>query len=106
MRHMRRVEIAHPLAAEVEHLAVGQRARRPVGQVVERDHAAERAVGHLRLRGGGQPLVHRAALVGFDMAEARSSAAARAAGCGATASATSGNIRRVAAVEQQRLVGA
>jgi len=54
---------------EVDRLAVGERPRQPVGEVVERHHAAQRAV---RDRGGRrrrEPVVHRAALVGLDMAE-------------------------------------
>jgi hypothetical protein len=39
------VEVPYPLAAELEYLAVGQRSRRPVAEVVEGDLAPERAVG-------------------------------------------------------------
>ena len=45
--------LAHPLAAEVDDLAVGQRAGRAVAHVVERDVAPERAEGHLGL--GARP---------------------------------------------------
>ena len=69
VRDMRRVEVADPLAAEVDHLAVLQHARRAVGHVVERHHAAGLPVRHLRLRRDREPLVHRAALVGLVVAE-------------------------------------
>ena len=63
------VDPAHPLAAQVDHLAVGQRARRAVGLVVERDQHADVAVHDLGLRRDAEPLVHGAALVGLEVAE-------------------------------------
>ena len=70
VRRMRRVDVAHALAAaEVDHLAVGEHARRAVGHVVERHQAAGLAVRDLRLRRDRQPLVHRAAFVGLVVAE-------------------------------------
>ena len=69
MRHMRRVDPAHALAAEIEHLAVGENAWRPVGEIVERDHAGDGAMHYLRVGCGGEPVIHRAALVGLHMAK-------------------------------------
>ena len=51
------------------HLALRERAGRPVAQVVQRHVAAERAVGHLAAGRRREPHVHRAALVGLDVAE-------------------------------------
>jgi PAS domain S-box-containing protein len=69
MGNMRGVEIAYALAAEVQHLSICKRARWPVGQIVQRHHAGDHAMGDLRFRGHGQPLIHRTAFIGFDMAE-------------------------------------
>ena len=69
VRGMRRIDEAHPLAADVDHLAVGEDAGRPVGEVIQGDEAAGGAVGRRRLRGGGEPFVHGAALVGLEMPE-------------------------------------
>ena len=63
-------EVAEALPAEVEHVAVGEGPRRPVGEVVHRHHAAEGAEGHLGSGCGRQPLVQAAALVGLDVTEA------------------------------------
>ena len=60
-------------------LAVGHRTGRTVGQVVQRHHARQLAVDDLGLRRRGEELVHRAALVGLDVARTRSSAGRRAA---------------------------
>ena len=68
--HVRRRDLAQPLAADVQHLAVLQRTRRPVAHVVERQVAAEGAEHDLGLRCGRQPGVHRPALVGLDVTEA------------------------------------
>ena len=70
MGHMRGVEIADLAPAQIDGLAIGQRARRPVGHVVERHHGADGAMGDFGLGGGGQPQIHGAGLVGFQMAEA------------------------------------
>jgi hypothetical protein len=67
--HVRGVDVAHPVAAELDHLAVLEGYRRPVGHVVERHHATEGAVGDLGAGRSGEELVHRAALVGLDVAE-------------------------------------
>ena len=68
--HMRRRDLPQPLGAEVDHLAILERSGRPVAEVVQRDHAPERPVGDLAVRGGGQPHVHGAALVGLHVSEA------------------------------------
>ena len=47
-----------------------RRARWARSEIVERNHTAGLAVNHLRFGRGGEPIVHRAALVGFDMTEA------------------------------------
>ena len=69
MGHVRRVEVTHPSAAQVEHLSVGHRPRRTVGQVVHRHHAPDGGVGDLGARRRSQPFVHRPTLVGLDVAE-------------------------------------
>ena len=70
MRDMRRIDPAHTLAAaELDHLAIGKSARRPTGEIVERHHAADLAVGGLGLRRDGQPVIQGAALIGLEMAE-------------------------------------
>ncbi|RNJ49157.1 hypothetical protein D1O30_05635 [Methylocystis hirsuta] len=66
---MRRVDVAHAPSADVHDFAVGKGARRPVGEIVERHHAGGLAMNHLRLRRRGEPEIHRAAFIGFDMAE-------------------------------------
>lgn len=63
------VDVAHPVVAQVDHLAVGERQGGPVGHVVERHHAPEGSVGHLGFGGGGEELVHGTALVRLDMTE-------------------------------------
>ena len=67
--HVRRVDPADTFANEIENLPVGKDARRSVGEIVQRHHAGGRAMRHLRVRSGGQPVVHRAALVGLEVAE-------------------------------------
>jgi len=44
MGYMRRIEMTDTFTAEVQHLFVLQRPRRPVGKIVDRDHAADFAV--------------------------------------------------------------
>jgi hypothetical protein len=44
---VRRVDVAHALAAEVDDCAVGQCPRRAVARVVEPNHATKGAVRHL-----------------------------------------------------------
>ena len=67
---MRRIDIAHPLAAaEVDDLAVREHARSAICHVVERDHAAGLTMRRLRVWRDRQPLVHRAAFVGLIVAK-------------------------------------
>ena len=70
VRHVRRVEPLQRVAAQRELLAVGQRARRPVGQVVDRHHRGDLAAQRHGLRRRRQQPVQRAALVGLDVREA------------------------------------
>ena len=62
--------MADPLAAQIEDLTVGQTSWRAIGEIVERHQVSELAVRDLRFGRGSQPLVHGAALVGFDVTEA------------------------------------
>ena len=81
--------------AQRQLLAVGQRARRPIGQVVHRDHRRGRAAHRLGAGRDREPVVQRAALVGLHVREGRRSGACAASPrTWATASRTSGNIRR------------
>jgi hypothetical protein len=69
VRHVRRVEPLEGAAAGAQHLAVGHRLRRAVGERVHRHHGADLA-GHGHGAGrGGQELVQRAALVGLEVGE-------------------------------------
>ena len=70
VRDVRGDDRAHAVAADVAGAVVGDGHRRAVGEVVDRHLAAQRVEQHLGRRRGGQPLVHRAALVGLDVAEA------------------------------------
>jgi len=69
VRNMRRVDVTDALSAKIDDLTVCQLARRPVAEVVERDHAAERTVCDFGARGSGQELIHRTALVGLNVFE-------------------------------------
>ena len=66
---VRRRDLAQTLAADVDHLAFGERAGRAVAEIVQRHVAAECAVGHLALRRCSEPHVHRTAFVGLDVSE-------------------------------------
>jgi len=55
VRNMRRIDPANALASKIEDLAIGERARRTVGEVVERHHAGGLPLDHLRLRRARQP---------------------------------------------------
>src|SRR3954466_4337724 len=58
------VDIAGPLAAaEFQDFAMGEGARRAVGHIVQRYHAARLALRRLGVRCGGEPLIQGAALV-------------------------------------------
>ena len=56
--------------AEDDLLAVGERARRAVGDVAHRDHRRDLAAERRRLRRDGEQFVERAALVGLEVREA------------------------------------
>lgn len=101
---MRRVEPAHPLAAEVEHLVVRERARRAVGHVGEPDVAAGQAVRRLGVGRGGEPLVERAAFVALDMGAGRP-AQLRERDHGLHRLDDQREEAALAVVEEQRLVG-
>jgi hypothetical protein len=100
---VRRVDVAHAPAAEVEHLAVGEHARRAIGVVGQVDAAGDVAVRHFGARRGLQPQVERAAFVGLEMAEADPAQALERhdRGHGRT---DGGEQLAVSGVEQQRLV--
>src|SRR6516162_6808856 len=67
---VRRVDETDALAAtEVDDFAVRQYARGTIREIVERYHAADLTVRRRGLRRNREPFVHRAALVGFEMAE-------------------------------------
>ena len=104
VRHVRGVEAPHAPAAEVDHLAVGERARRAGGLVVEPDGAADGAVGDGGGGGGVEPLAERAALVGLDVAE-RDPAQPAQVGDPRRRQGDRGEQGALAAVEQERLVG-
>jgi hypothetical protein len=55
--------------AQREDLSVGERARRPISQVINRYHGRNRTAQWYGLRSNGKPLVERAALVGFHVRE-------------------------------------
>ena len=67
VRDVRRVEVAHALA-EIHHLAVGKLSGWAVGHVVDRDEAAGDA-GRSRRSARRRAIVHRTALVRFDVTE-------------------------------------
>src|SRR4249919_4116242 len=67
---MRRVEVAHPLAAaEIDDFAVAKHARRAVRQIVQGHRDGGFAVRHQRVRRDREPLVHGSALVGLHVPE-------------------------------------
>ena len=69
MRNVRSIEMTHDLAPEIQHLLVGERARRTQRAVIEPGVAADDSVRRSRLRPGSEPLVERAALVRLRVAE-------------------------------------
>jgi hypothetical protein len=73
MGHVRRRDLDHAAlqrrTTDLEHLAVGERPRRPVAQVVERHRASQRPVRDRRVRRRGEELVHRPAFVRLDVRE-------------------------------------
>jgi len=66
---MRRIDVAHAFAAEVDDLSVRELARAPIAKIVERDHTADHAVRDLGVRRLRKELVHRSALVRLDVTE-------------------------------------
>ena len=68
MRRVRRVNEAHAFAAKIDYLTIDENARRPIGEVIERHHAAGLSMRRLRVGRSGEPFVHRAALVRFEVA--------------------------------------
>jgi hypothetical protein len=69
VRHVRGVEPAQAVAAELEHLAVGERPRGTAGDVVHRHHRGDLAAHRLGLARGGEEVVERAAFVGLVVRE-------------------------------------
>jgi hypothetical protein len=67
MRQMRGIEPLHLATAERKHLAIGQRARPAIGDVVDRHHRGDLATERHRHRRRRQKLVESAAFVGLDM---------------------------------------
>src|SRR5438874_816833 len=68
--HVRRAAVAEAVPPGRDDLAVRERARRPVGDVVHADDGAHDAARGLRPGGAREPVVQRAALVGLEVAEA------------------------------------
>src|SRR5215470_4121379 len=70
MRSVRRVDETDTLsAAEIDDFSVRQYPRRSIREIVERYQAAGLTVRGRRLRCDREPFIHRAALVGLEMAE-------------------------------------
>lgn len=57
------VDVPDTMLPQFDDLTIGERDRRAVGQVVQRNHAPESAVGDLSVRRSCQKLVHGTALV-------------------------------------------
>lgn len=69
MGHVRRVDAAHALAAEVEHGVRRHRHRLARRLVVDADHHADAGVRDLRVRCNREEVVHGPALVGLVVTE-------------------------------------
>jgi hypothetical protein len=69
VRQVRCIEPAHGVLAKCHRFVVGQGARWAIGQVANRHQCRDRAAQRRRVRRGGQPLIERSALVGFDVRE-------------------------------------
>ena len=67
--HVRRVDVEDAVPPEFDDLTVGQRQRGAVGEIVQRHHAPEPAVGDLSLRRRGKEQVHRTTLVSLHVTE-------------------------------------
>ena len=70
MRQMRGLNEAKPPLARYEHLVALQHARLAVGEIVDVDERTDEAAKRRRRGREREPLVQRAAFVGFEMAEA------------------------------------
>src|SRR5574340_1520600 len=69
VRHMRRGPEPETVPAGLQQVILREDAGRTNREVVDADQRADQAAGRLRLRCQGQPLIERAAFVGFEMAE-------------------------------------
>src|SRR5208282_3203702 len=69
VRNVRRVDAPYALAAQIEHLAVRERARWPRRGVVKPYIAADSSMRRGRIRRRIEPFVERTAFVGFHVAE-------------------------------------
>ena len=67
--HVRRVKVAHSLAAEIDHLAVRKYARWSVSHIVKRDEASRLAMNDFCRRSCREPLVHGPTFIGLIMTE-------------------------------------
>src|SRR5580765_4554783 len=67
---MRRGEKLQAITSGLEDLVIRQRARGPIGEVVDHDDGADETADRLRPGRDTQPFIQRAALVGFEVAEA------------------------------------
>ena len=67
MRQMRRVEPAHGVAAQRHPLLILKRARRPVGDVADRDHCPDLAAQRNGVRRHREEFVERTALVRLEV---------------------------------------
>jgi len=68
-RHVVLIVVPNAPTAEIDDLAVCEPARRSMAQIIERDHATDRAVRHRRTQRSGEKFVHPPALVGFHVPE-------------------------------------
>ncbi len=67
MRHVRRVEPTERVPAEPQLLAIGERARRPIGVVVDRYHRRDTAADRHCLGRRGKEGIERAALIRLEV---------------------------------------
>ncbi|MCI4679781.1 hypothetical protein K9U39_11835 [Rhodoblastus acidophilus] len=69
VRNMRRIDVPHASAPQIDDFTIAQSARLPIRQIVKRNHATESAVRDFGARGRGKEIVHCAAFIGLDMAK-------------------------------------
>jgi hypothetical protein len=69
MREVRRLDPAQGMATERDELAVGERARAPVGKIIHGNHGGDAAAERRGVGRHRQELVERAALVRLEMRE-------------------------------------